>query len=472
MKRKATIQISILLLFIAAVLVINQRDILSINHKYKKTEFMAEVDLAMRKALKEIDYEMFDQCVMHSTDTTFKKEMLRDFEELKLKRKQDTIRNYYEDLEEIDRYESLMLRYLIESKAMFDYQTLGISYVDSVVNACLSHFAIEVPYELGLYCPLESRFLFQTTSDYEQELLSEGVRFEVFSPRKGDIPNYDQIIIYFPELDSWLAKQNKDIYFLKIIVCIIVLSCIFLMFVIIKRERELVELKNALINNMTHELKTPIATIGLACEALQDPGFEKNGELVNTYIRIIREENNKNKEMIENVLNIVRNEKKMKANLEDMHINTALEAIASMFKLTAQKKNAHITLQINAKDDLIWADKVHMSNALSNIVDNALKYSPKDPEINITTRNNSKGMIIISIKDNGIGISRSDQKRIFDEFYRVDTGNIHTVKGHGLGLHYVKQVVDFHHGKITVESKLGEGTNFIISLPLKKINTN
>ena len=114
MKRKATIQISILLLFIAAVLVINQRDILSINHKYKKTEFMAEVDLAMRKALKEIDYEMFDQCVMHSTDTTFKKEMLRDFEELKLKRKQDTIRNYYEDLEEIDRYESLMLRYLIE----------------------------------------------------------------------------------------------------------------------------------------------------------------------------------------------------------------------------------------------------------------------------------------------------------------------------------------------------------------------
>lgn len=176
--------------------------------------------------------------------------------------------------------------------------------------------------------------------------------------------------------------------------------------------------------------------------------------------------------MIENVLNIVRNEKKMKANLEDMHINTALEAIASMFKLTAQKKNAHITLQLNAKDDLIWADKVHMSNALSNIVDNALKYSPKDPEINITTRNNSKGMIIISIKDNGIGISRSDQKRIFDEFYRVDTGNIHTVKGHGLGLHYVKQVVDFHHGKITVESKLGEGTNFIISLPLKKINTN
>lgn len=172
--------------------------------------------------------------------------------------------------------------------------------------------------------------------------------------------------------------------------------------------------------------------------------------------------------MIENVLNIVRNEKKMKANLEDMHINTALEAIASMFKLTAQKKNAHITLQLNAKDDLICADKVHMSNALSNIVDNALKYSPKDPEINITTRNNSKGMIIISIKDNGIGISRSDQKRIFDEFYRVDTGNIHTVKGHGLGLHYVKQVVDFHHGKITVESKLGEGTNFIISLPLKK----
>lgn len=472
MKRKATIQISILILFIAIVLVINQRDILSINHKYKKTEFMAEVDLAMRKALKEIDYELFDQCVIHSDDTIFKKEMLRDFEELKMNRKQDTIRNYYDDLEEIDRYESLMLRYLIESKAMFDYQTLGVTYVDSVVNACFRHFAIEVPYELGLYCPLESRFLFQTTGNYKQELLSEGVRFEVFSPRKGNIPNFDQIIIYFPQLDSWLAKQNSEIYLLKIIVCLIVISCLVFMFFIIKRERELAELKNSLINNMTHELKTPIATIALACEALQDPGFEKNDELVSTYIRIIREENNKNKEMIENVLNIVRNEKKMKANFEEVHINQALEAIVSMYKLPAQKKNANITLNLNAKDDLVLADKVHISNALSNIVDNALKYTPNNPEISITTRNSSKGMIFVSIKDNGIGISRSDQKRIFDEFYRVDTGNIHTVKGHGLGLHYVKQVIDFHHGKISIESKLGEGTNFIISLPLKKININ
>ena len=229
-------------------------------------------------------------------------------------------------------------------------------------------------------------------------------------------------------------------------------------------------MKSSLINNMTHELKTPVATIGLACEALQDPDVEKNEELINTYIRIINAENTKNKELIEEVLNIVRTEKRMVADMKDLHIHKALKAIASMFKLPAQKKNAHFTLQLDAKDDLIFADKTHIVNALSNIVDNALKYSPHNPEIVITATNNDKGMILISIKDNGIGISKADQKKIFEEFYRVDTGNIHNVKGHGLGLHYVKQVIDYHHGKITIKSTLGEGTNFVISLPLKRIN--
>lgn len=468
MKRKATIQILALLLVIAAVLIFNQRDILSMNHKYKKTEFMADVDLAMRKALKEIDYELFDQCIMHSSDTTFREEILRDFEELKLAKKQDTTNSYYEDLEEIDRYESLMLRYLVESKAMFDYQTLGFSYVDSVVNACFKHFAIEVPYELGLYCPLESRFLFQTSGDYEQELLSEGVRFEVFSPRKGDIPNYDQMIIYFPNLDKWLTKQNREIYVLKLIICLVILFCLAAMYLIIKRQHELNDMKESLVNNMTHELKTPISTIQLACEALQDPDYDKNDELVSTYIRIIKEENERNRQLIENMLSIVRTEKKLKAKLEDMHINKALETIASMYKLPAQKKNAQIKLSLNAKNDLIFADKTHVANALSNIIDNALKYSPHNPQITISTRNNAKGWIIITVKDNGIGISHANQKHIFDEFYRVNTGNIHDVKGHGLGLHYVKQVVDYHHGKIRVMSKPNEGSSFIVSLRLKK----
>lgn len=467
MKRNTTIQIFILLLFIVMVLIINQRDILSMNHKYKKTEFMSEVDQAMRKALKEIDYELFDQCVIHNLDTTFSEEMLRDFETLKMKKKRDTINSNYEDLEEIDRYESLMLKFLVESKAMFDYQTLGVNFVDSVVNESFKQFSIEVPYELGLYCPLESRFLFQTTGKYEQELINEGVRFEVFSPRKGDIPSLDQMIVYFPELDSWLAKQNTDIYLLKIIVCIIVLFCIVTTFLIVKRQRELNDLKASLINNMTHELKTPISTIGLACEALQDPGFEKNDELVSTYIQIIKAENEKNKELIENMLNIVRTEKNLHANMTDVHVHEILKSISTMFELPAQKKHAKITVNLRAKNDLIFADKTHVANALSNIVDNALKYSSHNPEIIINTRNNSKGWILIGIKDNGIGISHADQKKIFDEFYRVDTGNIHTVKGHGLGLHYVKQVVDFHHGKIRVTSKVGEGSTFVISLPLK-----
>ena len=468
MKRKNTILISLLMLLVVAVIIFNQRNIFSISHKYKKTEFLAEVDQAMRKALKEIDYELFNKCVMHSEDSTYIDELLRDFEKMKMEN--DTLNSDYEDLEEIDRYESLMLKYLVESKSNFDFQSLGSHFVDSVVRSCFEQFAIDATYELGLYRPLESHFLFQTTGKYEQELLNEGVRFEVFSPRSGDVPIFDQMIVYFPDLDSWLTKQNTSLYILITIVSLFLIFSIVIAFIIFKRQRELANFKSSLINNMTHELKTPVSTIGLACEALQDPNFDKNDALINTYIRIIKEENDKNKQMIDNVLNIVRNDKKLKSNEEDVHINQALQAIVSMYKLTAEKKNAHISLLLNAKDDLIWADKVHISNALSNIIDNALKYSPRNPEITIATRNNAKGKIFISIKDNGIGIKKADQKKIFDEFFRVDTGNIHSVKGHGLGLHYVKQVVDWHHGKITVESRLGEGTNFVISLPLKKIN--
>ena len=465
MKRRNTILISLLLLLIVGVIIINQRNILSISHKYQKTEFLAEVDQAMRKALKEIDYELFDQCVMHSENMTISEELLREFETLKMKK--DTIANNYDDLEEIDRYESLMLKFLMESKSEFDLQSLGVHFVDSVVGSCFSQFAIDAPYELGLYYPLESRFLFQTTGQYEKELLNEGIRFEVFSPKSGDVPSYDQIIVYFPNIDAWLTQQNIGIYLSKIIASAILIFCIIVALIILKRQRELNDMKSSLVNNMTHELKTPVATISLACEALQDPDVEKNDELVNTYIRIIKEENEKNKELIEEVLTIVRAEKQMIAERKDVYIHKTLKAIASMYKLRAQKRNAHITLQLDAKDDLVFADKIHIGNALSNIVDNALKYSPHNPEIVITTSNNDKGMIIINIKDNGIGISKDDQKKIFDEFYRVDTGNIHNVKGHGLGLHYVKQVVDYHHGKITVESKLGEGTTFVISLPLK-----
>lgn len=472
MKHKAHIPIALLMLLITAAILINQYGILRMSHNYKKTEFLAIVDQAMKKAVKEIDYELFDQCVMHNSDTAFRNETLLYFEDLKTRSKQNTTNSHYNDLEEIDRYESFMLRYLVESTDMFDYQALDVKFVDSVIRSCFQHFAIEASYELGLYCPLESNFLFQTTGKYEQELLKDGVRFEVFSPQKGTIPCYDQIIVYFPELDAWIAKQNHKNYFLKSIICLIFLSCILLMFIIIKRDRELSELKHSLVNNMTHELKTPISTISLACEALEDTNIEKDANLINTYIRIIKEENEKNKELIECVLNIVRTTKKVQVNYEDTYINQSLKTIVSMHQLPAQKKKAHISLQLDAENDLVCADKIHIGNALSNILDNALKYSRENPEIVISTRNNSEHTITISIRDNGMGIRKKDQKRIFDEFFRIDTGNIHNVKGHGLGLHYVKQVIEFHHGKINVDSKLNEGSTFTITLPLKKFNTN
>lgn len=465
MKRKSTILISLLLMLILGVIFLSQHNILSISHKNKKTEFLGEVDLAMRKALKEFDYKLFDQCVIHSEDMTISEELLRDFESLKMGK--DTTSNDYGDLEEIDRYESLMLKFLVESKSKFDFQSLGMHFVDSVVNSCFKQFAINASYELGLYYPLESRFIFQTTGRYEKELLRDGVRFEVFSPKLGDVPSFDQLIVYFPDLDSWIAKQNARLYLSRMIVSAVLIFCIIAILVVLKRQRELANMKSNFINSMTHEIKTPVATISLACQALQDDSIKKDDALVHTYLNVVAEENDRIKQLVEEVLNLVRVGEKKSPNAIEMSVHKTIEDIAKMHELPAKEKGGEIILQFNATNDLIVGDKIHIGNAISNLIDNALKYGRKNPTVTISTEN-TENSIVINVKDNGIGIRKIDQHKIFDEFYRVDTGNIYDVKGHGLGLNYVKHVAEFHQGSIKVKSELHHGSTFIFTLPLKK----
>jgi two-component system, OmpR family, phosphate regulon sensor histidine kinase PhoR len=231
------------------------------------------------------------------------------------------------------------------------------------------------------------------------------------------------------------------------------------------REKKLTDLKYDLLNNITHEFKTPVSTISLACEALSDKEIHNYTGIYNKYVNIIKEENRRLGEMAESVLRAAVIEKgELKINKEDIDVHELLNEVICIFNPQVEKQHARIKTAFNAYNDRIKGDKTHLSSAFYNLLDNAMKYTDTPPQILVSTENIDEG-IIISFSDNGIGISRENQKKIFDNLFRVPTGNIHDVKGYGLGLGFVKAVVDHHGGSISVESELKKGTLFKILLP-------
>jgi two-component system phosphate regulon sensor histidine kinase PhoR len=216
---------------------------------------------------------------------------------------------------------------------------------------------------------------------------------------------------------------------------------------------------------MTHEFKTPISTISLACEALTDNGIKRSQEFTESYINIILEENKRLATMAEKILQtavIEKGQLKMKRERIDFH--EVITDVIKNIRIQVEIKDGIIRKQCKATNPIIIGDKVHLTNLVYNLLDNANKYSPKKPVIIVRTENTSNG-IILTIEDNGIGISKGEQKKIFDKLYRVPTGNIQDVRGFGLGLSYVKAIVEEHHGRISVESEINKGTKFKIFLP-------
>ena len=218
---------------------------------------------------------------------------------------------------------------------------------------------------------------------------------------------------------------------------------------------------------MTHEFKTPISTISLAVEVLNDKSVEKSQERVSNYVKMIGDENKRLSLLVENILQTAILDKgEFKLKVQSIDIHNLIEQTFTNIKLQVENKEGQITSQLNATKPVINADRVHITNILFNLIDNALKYSKDNPDIIVSTKNDDEG-IFISVQDNGIGISKDNQKRIFDTMYRVPTGNIHNVKGFGLGLSYVKAVVEKHGGSIKVESELGKGSMFTLYLPFE-----
>jgi signal transduction histidine kinase len=229
------------------------------------------------------------------------------------------------------------------------------------------------------------------------------------------------------------------------------------------RQKKLSEIKNDFINNISHEFKTPIATINLALDAISSSKNNLNDKFI-SYLGMIREENSRMLSQVENILRISQLEKSSNPfDMEEINIHEVIEDAIEHVKLIVESKKGLIKLSLNAEKFNIIGNSNHLENIIINILDNAVKYSKENPQIIISSINSNKD-IILCFEDNGIGMDKNTQKMIFEKFYREHNGNIHNIKGHGLGLSYVKKIIDFHNGKISLESKKGTGTKFYITL--------
>ncbi|MEH0157454.1 HAMP domain-containing sensor histidine kinase [Limibacter armeniacum] len=254
----------------------------------------------------------------------------------------------------------------------------------------------------------------------------------------------------------------------SLVLVLLISSCFAYALILIFNQKKLSEIKSDFINNMTHEFKTPISTVSLALEALLRFDMRKDDEKAKQYLGIAEGENRRLGQMVEKVLNVAASEKReLKLNLERLDMHMLIERAISNIRMQVTEKNGVIISDYKAEHPWILGDQVHLSNVIYNLIDNACKYAESAPEIRIITGNRN-GFFYLSVEDNGIGIPKSEQAQVFEKFYRVPTGNVHNVKGFGLGLSYVWMVADRHQGQVTLVSQVGKGSTFTVWLPLDK----
>jgi two-component system phosphate regulon sensor histidine kinase PhoR len=277
--------------------------------------------------------------------------------------------------------------------------------------------------------------------------------------------------VYFPLRKSTLWSEDPGMgwtWLFPAVVTLIVFSFFSYSVWVIMRQKRLSEMKNDFIGNMTHELKTPISTIALSSEVISDPAIVHEPERLQEYARIIRSENERLRTQVERVLQLSTLDKgSMRMNKEPVDLHEVARAACSSIKLPAQERGMKVESELGAAQHTVLGDRVHLANAVFNLLDNAVKYGRPGTPIVLRTAQKG-GELLLSVKDQGIGIRPEDQKHIFERFYRVHTGNVHDVKGFGLGLHYVQQIALGHGGGISVRSSPGQGSTFTLSLPLMR----
>ena len=347
-------------------------------------------------------------------------------------------------------------------------KVLGEKEVISLIEASLEKHGIKNDFHYSITD--ENGLLFLSNfENIDNSILERSTSYSVEFLNDDLFTEKRVFTLYILKLRWSIAKSFTPVLILSMVLILIILGTFIYSIRVIQNQKKNTRIKTDFINNMTHELKTPIATIGLACEALTDKNIKLDNTSQNRFLKTIKSENERLGKLVENVLeSSVSVKASPELKLEVFNIEEVIKKAIKSIQLSYNTRNGKIKTDFLAQNKIIEADKLHIANVIHNLLDNSLKYSSKSPLVTISTRDVIGGLII-RIKDNGIGIAKDNHKRIFEKLFRVPTGDLHNVKGFGLGLSYVKSIIDLHNGKIMVESKLGNGSTFTVNLKSSKI---
>jgi len=328
--------------------------------------------------------------------------------------------------------------------------------MDSLLSLYLSEHGIETSVVFGAFDRYgQPAYLDERSEVYRDELVDKG-----YSVGLGPL----QLRVYFPDLGRHLIKSIVGAFMLSVVMLLfIAIGLAYVMRSVIKSKR-LVRIRREIMNNLTHELKTPISTIGLASEALGDSDLKLNEEQKNYYVSMIRDENKRLGVLVEKVLQAsLSDSKSLKLYPVELNIHDVIKVVVRNVAMQVRKQGGKVELSLKATNPIIRADKIHITNVIFNLLDNAIKYSPDGAQIEIISNQTEDGVELL-VKDNGVGIPKEYIGKVFERLFRVPTGNVHDVKGFGLGLSYVKTVIERHGGHIYVESESDKGSTFVVKL--------
>lgn len=353
----------------------------------------------------------------------------------------------------------------LADKAVHEISTweedVPIERVNEVLKKELENRNIPIPFELGII----KDSIFTDKSVTADTLLLSNSNYKVNLYPHGIFQKNALLSVYFPEKESFIYKTLNWLLLMSLFFSVIVLVTFGVSIYFILKQKKISEMKSDFINNMTHEFKTPIATISVAADSITNQKIIENPERIRFYTEMIKKENARMNQQVEDILTIARLEKKdFEFNWKAFNLHEVIEDAIESIVLQVEKKGGSVTSELIAANPVATSDSSHFANLIYNLLDNANKYSSVAPEIKISTSNTGKGVLIV-VEDKGIGMTKAVQSRIFERFYRQTSGNIHNVKGFGLGLSYVKAVLEANHGSISVHSEPGKGSKFEVFIP-------
>jgi len=338
---------------------------------------------------------------------------------------------------------------------------ISTTHVSEILTKELENRSVPIPFEFGI---INDSIISKKTENADSTLLlTSNYKVNLFP---NDIFQKNiRLSVYFPGKSSFIYKTLNWLLLISLLISIIVLVSFGFSIHFILKQKKISEMKSDFINNMTHEFKTPIATISVAADSVINQKVIENPEKIRYFMEMIKKENTRMNRQVEDILTIARLDKKeFEFRWEAINIHQIIEDAIQSIELQVEKKGGSITCELLASIPIATSDSTHFANLIYNLLDNANKYSSNAPEIKISTQNTKSG-IIIQVEDKGIGMTKSVQSRIFERFYRQTSGNIHNVKGFGLGLSYVKAVLEANHGSINVHSEPGKGSRFDVFIP-------